>query len=442
MENDQEKVVRGPDDKWGLTSKGAAALGTGLVALPVLEGIAHLGPLGIVLAAGATLIAFRHGHQFHAKGKALLEETIQRPASSSREDRRQPMSKATPARTSNEGIFIGQDRRGKEVRRALSELKSILILGVPGQGKSSTASWLLAQIIEQGGRIVIIDRHARSDESLSAMLSPFEAAFLQPPAYEPESARDTLQYADDTLQSRMSGEQPRDVPFILVIDEMTDILKKLSQKSPWGDVARAIADVVEGFNAMGRKYNCFALCVGQLTNASRTGGTEIRELFSTRLTHAMQESQARLILPKEIASVVPNLEQGEIIADFEGKEDPFQVKVPQLSRASIQKIAASIERDPIEELAEMEDVDPDDSRYADDDEEIIPIGRDNRTKQEIGIPKQTFDMLVRMRKAGNTQVSGYRGIQELLDCTETHARNINKLIDEECEAGRESEREG
>jgi hypothetical protein len=163
----------------------------------------------------------------------------------------------------------------------------------------------------------------------------------------------------------------------------------------------------------------------------------------------MKEYEAKIIQP-QYKDVIARLEQGEVLLITEGKEEPVVVSVPELSRRDCQRIAASIERDPLEELAEMEDVDPDDSRYGDDDEEdlppvaekVIPIGRDNRTKQEVGIPKQTFDMLVRMRKANNTQVSGYRGIQELLDCTETHARNINKLIDDACETGRVSEREG
>ena len=440
MDNIEEEIT--PAGKWGLTSKGAAALSTSLVALPVLEGVAHLGPLGVVIAGAATLVAFRHGDQIKAKGKELLNQTVRTPDHRTRmRQEGKQLGKIAPMFPEDDGtIVLGIDRRKQEVRRSLSELKSILILGLPGQGKSSTASWIIAQIIEQGGRIAIIDRHARSDESLSAMLSPFEAAFLASPAYEPGHALDTLQLADGTLQARMDGRSACDVPFILVIDEMTDILKKLQQKSPWGDVARTLADVVEGYNAMGRKYNCFVVAIGQLSNASRTGGTEIRELFTTRLIHGMAESQARLVLPKEFARLVPNLERGEIIADCEGKEEPFQVKVPQLSRAHAQSIAASIRVDPDAELEAMEDIDPDDSRY--EEEKIIPIGRDNRTKQEVGVPQQTFDILVRMRLADNAQVGGYRGIQELLGCTETHARNLNKLIDEACETARVSEREG
>lgn len=364
----------------------------------------------------------------HPEGQEEEDEVI--------EERRQlkGLLKRNEASNENDTILLGHDRRKREVRRSLSSLKSIIILGLPGQGKSSTASWIVAQMIERGAKIAIIDRHARSDESLSAMLSPFEAAQLMSPAYTPEMAIDTLQLAEEILQSRMEKTEPSTIPFILVIDEMTDILKKLNQKSSaWGDVARAMADVVEGFNAMGRKYNCFALCIGQLTNASRTGGTEVRELFSTRLIHGMQESQARLVLPKEIAHMAANLRQGEIIVDCEGKEEPFQIKVPQLSRDEIRRIAKSIV--PFSQAQEKQE-------DGEEEMEVIPIGRDNKTKQEIGIPKQSFDLLVRLRAAGSQQISGYRGIQEFLDCTETHARTLNKLVDEACEAGRESARLG
>jgi Domain of unknown function DUF87. len=347
--------------------RGTAMVAAAPITFGIAEALFHANPfVGGALAILASAIAYRHyddvasGVETIASG-ALHDYTPRKQnAQSERADlpTRGITNKAIPT-----SILLGMDRKKNEVRRMLSELKSILILALPGQGKSTLASYLLAQIIEQGGRIAIIDRHARSDESLSAMLSPFEAAFARQPAYEPDNAMATLEYADDTLNARMDGSQSSDTPFILVIDEMTDILKKLQQKTAWGDVAKGIADVVEGFCAMGRKYNCFVLAIGQLSNASRTGGTEIRELFTTRLIGGMQESQARLVLPKEIATQCPNLQAGQWIAALEGKREPFKIDVPRLSKERRKQIAASIVRDPVEELAEMEDVDLDDSRY-------------------------------------------------------------------------------
>lgn len=351
-----------------LTLEGKTTIGTGVILFGGMEGLMHMGSTGLYLAGAGTLLAFLHGEKV-ARASSYVKDKIVVGGTP------RIASQGTHHVTKGKGdeqqvdltILLGHDRKGKEVRRLLSDLKSILILGAPGGGKSSTASWIVSQIIERGGRIAIIDRHARSDESLSAMLSPFEAAFLQAPASTPQDAMDTIQFADDILQSRIDGTQPCDTPFLLVIDEMSDIMRQLGQKSQWGQVAQSMAGCVEQFNTGGRKYNCFTLCIGQISNASRTGGTEIRDLFNTRLIHGMKESQSRIILPKEFARTVSNLATGECVVDMEGKEDPFQIKVPQLTAEHSHQIACAIKRDPLEELAEMDDIDPDDSRYQDDD---------------------------------------------------------------------------
>lgn len=400
-----------------LTLQGKATIGTGVVLFGGMEGLMHMGSAGLYLAGAGTIIAFLHGTKFVRAGGYVKDKVI---IGSEQVVSQVVQGSATPRTISGHAtILLGTDRKNNEVRRSLSELKSILILALPGQGKSTAASHILGQIIEQGGRIAIIDRHARSNESLSAMLSPFEAAFSMPPAYEPQSSMETLQYADETLNARMDGTQSSDTPFILVIDEMTDILKKLQQKSPWGDVSRSIADVVEGYNAMGRKYNCFVVAIGQLTNASRTGGTEIRELFTTRLIGGMQESQAKLILPKEIASQVPNLQVGEWIAALEGKEEPFKITVPRLSKDRIKQIAASIQRDPLDELAEIEDIDPDDSRY--EQEPIRPIlPEEGKRAEEIDL-----DLAVLVWNAGQNTVSK---LMKTFRLTNHQARKLRDTI--------------
>lgn len=422
-----------------LTLEGKATIGTGLIAFGGLEGLMHMGSAGFYVASAVTILTFLHGNKVaraanYVKDKVIAEDEVgSLPVALNHVGAFSATGGvALPPVQAPSSVSLGNDRKGHDVSRELSALKSILILALPGQGKSSYAAYLLCQIIEQGGRIAIIDRHARSDESLSAMLSPFEAAFSLPPAHEPDGMMRTLEFAEDTLNARMEGNQPSDAPFFLVIDEMTDILKKLGQKTAWGNVAQRMADVVEGYNSMGRKYNCFALAIGQLTNASRTGGTEIRELFTTRLIGGMQQSQAVLVLPKEIASQCPNLQAGEWIASLEGKQEPFKVTAPMLTKERIQRAVASIVCDPLEELAEAEDVDPDDSRYGSGNtsnpvtEELIQIGIDNSTKEAVHISQDTFTLFLNAARAGNPL--GFRSIQALVGCSEAHARNIAKDV--------------
>lgn len=438
MGHDREEEMKVKPANWGLTSKGAAALSTGLVALPVLEGVAHMGPLGIVIAGAATLIAFRHGDELQAKGKALLHETVNTPATRSMSDRL--MGRKRPAQQvsiGDESILLGFDKQGRPIYRTWKQLKAILILGLQGGGKTTTACHIIRQAVEQGARLAIIDKHAQSEEdSLTQKIMPFEAAFDCSIGVDPASAMRTVQHARRVIDARMEG-APCDYPLLFVIDEFSAIMRQLNDGGKWHDVAVELVKVVEDYNTEGRKHRCYVVCMGQVTNVSRTGGSEIRDLFNTRIIHGMRENQARMVNMNDFVKQIRSLEVGQAMVDVEGKDEPFFIQVPNVSAKDIKATAQKIvQRDPDDELMNMPDLYEDEE---DDDDplpetEVIPIGRDNKTKQEVGIPKQTFDLLVRLRKAG--KLSGFREIQEFLDCTETHARNINKLIDEACETGR------
>ena len=57
---------------------------------------------------------------------------------------------------------------------------------------------------------------------------------------------------------------------------------------------------------------------------------------------------------------------------------------------------------------------------------IIKIGTDLSTKRDVTITKEQFDMLLNMRKNG--MLTGYRSIMKILPISETHAKNLNKLL--------------
>lgn len=69
----------------------------------------------------------------------------------------------------------------------------------------------------------------------------------------------------------------------------------------------------------------------------------------------------------------------------------------------------------------------------------IKIGTDLTTKKDVLISTEQFDMLVNMRRHG--VLRGYRQIPKILPVTETHAKNLNKLILKELGVS-ESESEG
>jgi hypothetical protein len=430
-----------------LTLQGKTTIGTGAILFGGLEGLYHMGNTGFYLASAGTILAFLHGTKFVRAGGYVKDKIV--VSSSQVVDQIAQVSGqiqvgSTTTRTTSQStittdatILIGTDTRGKDVRRTWAELKSILILGLPGGGKSSTASWLVAQCIRDGASIILIDKHGRSDESLTAMLSPFESFFLQSPAYRPEDAFKSAKFVSQELENRIEGDSPCESPLVLVIDEFSDIMRQVDQGGKWQKTGQELVSLIEEINTQGRKYKVFVVAIGQIANASRSGGTEIRDLFNTRIIHGMRESQATILRLNDYKQDIANLEKGQVFLDMEGKDEPFKVQIPYLPRKEMMAIASQCQDRIIDSSDEWQDV-KEDSDYEEDEEidveEEIVIGKDNRTKQDVTMPKQLLDLLVRLRASG--KLSGFREIQELIGCTETHARNINKLVDENCETGR------
>ncbi|OLE51593.1 MAG: hypothetical protein AUG51_22070 [Acidobacteria bacterium 13_1_20CM_3_53_8] len=415
----------------------------------VLEGVLHMpGNLGIGLTIGATILSLAHGDKafrvgrwlkgriledneiFQRPEERLEEKSVNEPSLNTKENR--PDTAPTLRKKDDgKGILLGlEKKRMQEVRRNLKDLQSALLLGLPGQGKSTTACNIVSQLVEDyGAKIIIVDRHARSDESLTAMLSPWQSAFLMPPAREYTDMVDAFEMADQILEERINTDESP-FPVLLVVDEMTSLLQKEGYSGEKGSAAKKCSEVVENWNEEGRKYLCFTLCIGQLTNASRTGGTEVRQLFSSFFVHGMSESQARMILGKEYAGMVNNLARGEcVLLNTNSKEDPFVIRVPGLKKKPV-----PIERDPMKEFAAMENVDEDDgdiyeSKNAPVNQQrnIVKVGIDVTTKKDVTITREQWNMLISMR--ANDMLKGFRQIMKILpNLTEAHARNLSGML--------------
>jgi hypothetical protein len=241
-------------------------------------------------------------------------------------------------------ILLGFDAEGNAVYRAWKQLKAILILGLQGGGKTTTACWLLAQVILSGGRLAVIDKHARSEEdSLYAKLRPLEACLACPIGDAPDTALQVLEVARTVFEARLAGE-PCSFPLLLVVDEFSAIMRQGESGGAWETVARELVALLEDLNSEGRKHQCYAICIGQAANASRSGGTEVRDTFNTRIVHAMREKQAQLLGLTEQQQQIARLERGQVYVDSEGAGEPFFLQIPYLSEADLLLIAAHLRR--------------------------------------------------------------------------------------------------
>ncbi len=315
------------------------ATGAAIAAVPtftIAEMLFHVNPVsGSILAAMAGLIGWNGIDAVFQGLDACLNYQAPRPQSGKRSDETEKTTERPAQPEKPVGITLGTDKFGKPVNRKLKQLKNILIMGAPGQGKSSLACWLLSQMaMNYGAKFILIDKNAKGGESLTTRFSMFESCFLRPPAYRVEDICNSLEYAHAALERRQEGDESTDTPLILVVDEYT--------RTCMDDRTKHITSVIEDFNALGRQFNCFSLCCGQLVNASRTGGTEVRELFATRMILGMKETQAKMLLDPATAKQAPRLLPGECICDTEGREAPFRFSFPDNSKKYYQQQAQKL----------------------------------------------------------------------------------------------------
>ncbi len=241
------------------------------------------------------------------------------------------------ARIAHDKVLIGLNGKLGLIAREWEELGSILILGVMGGGKTNTATWIVSQETARGAHVVLIDKHMKNDESLYFRLKMLVDKFETPVADNPTATLRVVKYIRSMLADRMARRLNNgDYRTIVVIDEFTAIMRASTDKeSEWYEAGKAVAKLLEDLNSEGRKFGINVVCAGQATNASRNAGTEVRDLFKTRIVHGMRKKQAQNLGLTDEKHAIQQLDDGETYVDIEGKSAPFYTRIPYVDNAYI-----------------------------------------------------------------------------------------------------------
>lgn len=370
-----------------LTGRGTAMIVAAPSLFAVSEAIFHANPIvGGAVGVLAGIVAYRHWDDADAALEALKAGTLndyeprapKRSHSDGGQQERQPSQRSSRPVAAplvdggvNQLIPIGKMRNQKDFARSLKSLKNIIILGLQGGGKSNTAIHVLKHAVRNGARLAIIDKHARAaDDSLSAKIAPWKRAFICPVAGDPDSALQVVEAVRGVLDERLDGEKPT-YPLILVVDEYSAIMRQKEDGGKWRDAGTEIAGLIEDIVTEGRKCQIFVICIGQITNVSRTGGSEIRELFPTRIAHGMSAKQAQLFGFNEQKNLLAGLGKGEIFIQAEEMAEPLHLQVRYETDDDIRAAASRIpEHEPIEVKRNSED--------DLDDDNVLPLTRKPR----------------------------------------------------------------
>ncbi len=234
----------------------------------------------------------------------------------------------------NGRMLVGYDSEQRPLWDKLQNMRSILVAGKSGMGKSSGMRFLICQAILNGCSLVVMDPHGNvEDESLLASLNPLSNHYEIAPAIEDDEILSSARYARDQLDKRLKGAVSADKPLLVVADEMTSIINRGA-----GD---EFAQMIEAIAQEGRKVGVFALCAGQILTAARMGGdSSLRASFPSALVYRTESKQAGCVLPSGCFDGVDTMPTGTAIWSA-ATGDVQRVIVPNCTADDIQQFSST-----------------------------------------------------------------------------------------------------
>lgn len=215
------------------------------------------------------------------------------------------------------------------------DIYSCAVGGQPGTGKSTATRSLLAQSAMGGCKFVVVDPHyGAGEDSLGESLQPLRRAMLCDVASNDQSTIEAVRYIDSIGKARMHGDKDRS-PIMLVVDEATSLF---SRSSIGGELTTLLEAIAQEY----RKVGVFALCLGQIWTASRTGGDSgLRDSFASALVCKMKRSQARMLVSTEVAKEVEVLGIGQAIL-WKTSGEYARLNIPNCTQADIEVVAKRV----------------------------------------------------------------------------------------------------
>lgn len=233
--------------------------------------------------------------------------------------------------------LLGYTRDGEEVSGPLFDLdhnfyNSLFVAGETGFGKSALAALNGAYTVAHDGFLLCIDPDAEYPQSLNERLGSLKNFLLCDVASTPAQAKRVVQIA------RAELEQPGAYPVLLLVDEYSAIARHVEKGGAWQEIGRELVLLLEEYATRGRKRKRRAIVFGQYTQASRSGGTEVRDSMTQAIFH-LKQRQARLVFAKEEAEQVATLTEGEmLVIPARASQDSFTLQLLYPDEKGIEQI--------------------------------------------------------------------------------------------------------
>ena len=227
-----------------------------------------------------------------------------------------------------DNIFLGVDQNGKAVYDKIQNVKSLLIGGSSGSGKSNLLHQLILSYLFLNKRnyIMIVDMKANE-------FTRYNTRFLNnnrlvmPVAYTFEKALETIIAFRNVIKNRFNdmmkkGERfSTEPPVLLVIDEYAQLFRNNEEK-------RMINDLISQCASLGRASNCYLFLATQHPTNDNINNTIRANLQSRIVLKCMNSQQSHNLLGTSDATRLVNA--GDSIIHIDGKQ-PIYAKTTYVS---------------------------------------------------------------------------------------------------------------
>lgn len=168
------------------------------------------------------------------------------------------------------------------------QVRSLLVGGVQGSGKTSFVALLVAQLVRMNARVMLADPDALNPEGLASRLAGLGVQPEQTAQEPPAVLRLVLNAQHELMTRRDQGTYADGRPYVLVVDEVPEMLRVLNAR----DTGR-LRDALELIGGLkGRKLGVAVVLLGQGWGQAVIGSTTMRDLVPAGAVFRMRTEQA------------------------------------------------------------------------------------------------------------------------------------------------------
>lgn len=228
--------------------------------------------------------------------------------------------------------LLGVDEQGEVETCDFEKLMTCWIVGGSSTGKSNTVALKVDEAMRMGHnlRLLVIDPHAKKEDSLYNRIKAYESLFLRPVAYKPEQVHDALTWFLSEFNRRLdTGDCSYDI--LLVVDEVSNVIE---MENPYAQTKDELKDIFKLLKRIaticGQEARGFGM-FGWFISQKAAGLAWLRNVVITVIAHKMNMMNERMLACNQKTDIANDMEtwpKGRVVVYGLGFEEVRVLQQP------------------------------------------------------------------------------------------------------------------